>query len=181
MKKPRFLGLVAASVALLGTLGSAAILELSLSEIVTQSDQAVFGEITQRTVHKVVGQDSTDYYTTVTIEGRLVGSQTPVTVDVVFGGGFINETEGVYNSEAPAAEEVRVGKHVVAFYKWQDGFAGTGANALYNMHGGLYRTDVGPTGSIVLGRGKGYAVDRNVTITKLDAQVAELQSQKKNR
>lgn len=174
MKKTRLLGLSAALVAVLGALGSSAILELNLDEIVTQSDQAVYGEVIERSVHKVVTEESTDYYTTLTIEGRLVGSKTPVTVDVTYGGGFISEEEGVYNSESPSDAETQVGRSIVAFYKWQDGFAGAGANALYNAHGGLFRTDVGPAGTIVLGRGKGYAIDRNIGLTKLDGEVTSI-------
>ena len=175
MKKTRFLGLAAATVALFGTFGSAAILELSLDEIVVQSDQAVFGEIVDRSVHKVVTGESTEYFTTLTIEGRLVGKdQTPTTIDIVYGGGFISEEEGVYNSEAPSDSETQIGQSIVAFYGWQDGFAGTGANALYNMHGGLFRTDVGPTGTVVLGRGTGYAIDRNVSLSNLDAEVSSV-------
>ena len=183
MKKTRFLGLAAGLVALLGSLGSTAILELSLDEIVVQTDQVVYGEIVENSVHKVVSADGeTNYYTTLKVEGRLVGgSQDLITVDIVYGGGFLNEEEGVWNSEAPSATETEVGKSIVAFYKWQDDFAGDGANALYNMHGGLFRTDVGPSGTVVLGRGKGYAVDRNLSLSDLDKEVQSIRSQKQNR
>ena len=38
--------------------------------------------------------------------------------DVTFQGGFIDEEHGVYNSEAPVADDVKIGNRVVAFYKW---------------------------------------------------------------
>ncbi|MFT5291504.1 MAG: hypothetical protein ACI82F_003586 [Planctomycetota bacterium] len=174
MKKTPFIGLAAAALALFGTFASSSILELSLDEIVTASDEAVYGEIVNRQVHKVVTEESTDYFTTLTIEGRLVGSKTPITVDVVYGGGFITEEDGVHNSEAPSAAETQIGQTIIAFYDFQADFPGSGANVLYNMHGGLYRTDVGPAGTVVLGRGQGYAINRNVSLVNLDGEVSSL-------
>ncbi len=117
-----------------------------------------------------------NYFTTLTIEGREVGAETPVTVEVTFLGGFINETEGTFNSESPAAGNVEVGNRIVAFYKWMDDMSGgVSANALMCAHGGLYRTMDGPKGTVVLGRGKGYAVTSNRKIERLDTQVRSLQ------
>lgn len=179
MKKTRFLGLAAGLVALLGAVGSSAILELTLDEIVDQSDRAVYGEITERTVHKVVTPESTDYYTTLTIEGREVGTEDLITVDVSYNGGFLNDQEGVWNSEAPSDSETQVGQSVVLFYKWMPEFTGGAMNALYNAHGGLYRTDVGPAGTVVLGRGTGYAIDRNLSLTNLDREITSIRSKRK--
>ena len=99
------------------------------------------------------------YFTTMTIEGSLLGDGTAVTVDVSFPGGFINEEEGVWNSESPSADETAVGQRIVAFYTWHGGIGGRNeANWLHTNHGGLYRTVEGPSGRVVLGRGQGYAV-----------------------
>ncbi len=41
-------------------------------------------------------------------------------------------------------------------------------------HGGLYRTMTGKTGTVVQGRGEGYAITSNRAIEKLDEQVRSL-------
>ncbi len=177
MRKTRFLGTAAAALALLGAVGLSQIKEMTLPEMVAEADHAVYGEISAQNVfvvdHPVDGPEL--YFTTITIEGRLVGAETPVTVDVTFQGGFIDDEHGVYNSEAPAADDVKVGNRVVAFYKWLDNMGGdVAANALMCAHGGVYRTMDGPKGTVVLGRGKGYAVSANTKIEALDAKVSQL-------
>ncbi len=177
MSKTRFLGPAAAALALLGAVGLSQIKEMTLPEMVAEADHAVYGEITASRVfvvdHPVDGPEL--YFTTITIEGRLVGKDTPVTVDVTFQGGFIDEEHGVHNSEAPVADDVKIGNRVVAFYKWLDDMGGgVAANALMCAHGGIFRTMDGPRGTVVLGRGKGYAVSSNRTIETLDTQVRSL-------
>ena len=104
-----------------------------------------------------------------------MGTESPVTVEVTYQGGFIDEENGVYNSEAPAADDVKIGNRVVAFYKWMDDMSGgVSANALMCAHGGLYRTATGPKGTMVLGRGQGYAISSNRSLETLDTQVRSL-------
>ena len=45
---------------------------------------------------------------------------------------------------------------------------------MYAGHGGVYRTVKGRKGTVVLGRGEGYAVNKNITLTDLDAEVSRL-------
>src|SRR5262249_39431009 len=100
----------------------AQIKSFTLEEMVRTADQAVDGQIIASRVFRVdspqVGPDL--YYTRITIQGRTLADGRPTTVDVTFRGGFINETEGVFNSEAPAADDVKLGRRVVAFYRWTD-------------------------------------------------------------
>ena len=49
------------------------------------------------------------------------------------------------------------------------------ANALMCAHGGIYRTMDGPKGTMVLGRGNGYAISSNRSIETLDGQVRSIQ------
>ena len=44
---------------------------------------------------------------------------------------------------------------------------GVGANRLYASHGSFYRTVEGPQGLVVLGRGEGYAVNKNIQLSSL--------------
>lgn len=162
---------------LVAGVGLAQIKRYTLDEMVGEMDDAVYGQIIERRVeridHPIDGPEL--YFTTLTIEGRSLKSGTPMTVEVAYHGGFVSEDEGVYNSEAPAEDDVQLGNRVVAFYRWSDNMGGEfAANALIAAHGGLYRTLEGPHGAMVLGRGAGYAVNRNLRIGDLDADVTRI-------
>ena len=123
--------------------------------------------------------DGPHFFTKLTIAGRRLYDGQPTTVEVAFRGGFVSPTEGVFNSEAPAADDVAVGKRVVAFYRWADDMGGGFAdNALVAAHGGLYRTVEGPLGAAVLGRGEGYAIAANRRVADLETAVRTLASAK---
>jgi hypothetical protein len=160
--------------AVLLPLGQAQIERLTLDQMVTRTDNAVLAEIVGKKVfrvdHPVDGPEL--YYTTLTLAGSSLADGKPITVDVTFPGGFIDPEHGVHNSEAPSADDTKLGNVVVAFYKWSDNMGGdVRANALYASHGGLYRTVDGPTGSVVLGRGEGYAISANKSVANLKASV----------
>ena len=107
-------------------------------------------------------------------------THTPITVEVTYHGGFLNDTEGVFNSEAPSADDVKVGNRVLAFYAWRDNMGGgVAANALIAAHGGLFRAVEGPGGATVLGRGQGYAVNQNVRVSSLETALGTLYVAKK--
>jgi hypothetical protein len=160
--------------AVLGLAAPAQIKSFTLAEMVQTADNAVYGQIV---ASRVIRTDSVIdgpelYYTQLTIQGRTLADNQPISVVVTFRGGFVSETEGVFNSEAPAADDVKVGKKVVAFYRWQDDLGGgVPANALVAAHGGLYRTVDGPNGPAVLGRGTGYAVSANERLEQLASAV----------
>ena len=98
---------------------------------------------------------------------------------MTFPGGFINEEEGVWNSEAPTADEIKVGGEVVAFYGWLDNMGGdVAANALWASHGGLYRVASGRSGKVVLGKGDGYAISSNMDLRKLDSEITRISALK---
>jgi hypothetical protein len=172
---------------LLGAFGASApaqIKSFTLAEMVTTADQAIYGQIIDSRVERIDSPvDGPElYYTTVTIQGRLLGDGQAATVDVTFRGGFVSPTEGVFNSEAPAAEDVQVGKRVVAFYRWaNDMGGGKAANALVAAHGGVYRTVQTSSGPAVLGRGAGYAVTSNRTLEQLETSVRLLSASRPKR
>jgi hypothetical protein len=162
----RTAGLCLGAIALiaLGTAGTAQIERLNLRQMVNRTDNCVVGTITGREViridHPVDGPEL--YYTFLTITGRSLLTDEPLTVDVAYPGGFIDEDQGVYNSEAPSDEDTRVGNRVVAFYKWIENMGGDlAANCLYASHGGLYRTFDSGGKVIIQGRGEGYAIENN--------------------
>jgi hypothetical protein len=172
--RPLVLG---ALLAALAPVASASIERLDLARMVGRADGAVEGTIVRRRVVRI--DDPKDgpelYFTFLTIEGRSLVDGTPLTVDVVHAGGFVDARNGAFNSEAPAADDARIGNRVVAFYKHSANMGGgVAGNALYAAHGGLYRAFEGRKGVIVQGRGDGYALDGNVELATLRAHVAAL-------
>ncbi len=155
----------------------ASVERLTLRQMVHKVDDAVYGEIVDRIVTAVTVFDGAEelYFTTLHIEGRslLDGKQTKVQVS--FPGGFLDGERGVFNSEAPSADDLALGNQVLVFYKWSDDMAGGFAsNALYASHGGLFRTFVTRKGNVVVqGRGMGYAVPFNRTLVHLESEVRE--------
>ena len=153
----------------------------TLEQMVEDADDAVFGEIVSRRVfridHPIDGPEL--YFTTLTIAGNAVADGTRATVDVTYHGGFISPGEGVFNSEAPIADDVKIGNRVVVFYRWSDNLGGDVAgNVLMAAHGGLYRTVSGPSESVVLGRGEGYAIDFNVKVSDLGQAIGRIRDSK---
>ena len=167
------LGRSAFLVCLLSLVPRAQVKSFTLAEMVRTADQSIHGEIVASSAFRAVAPaGDVHYYTRLTIQGRTLAEARPVTVDVILRGGFVDETEGVFNSEAPAADEVRIGKRVVAFYRWSDDLGGgVPGNALVAAHGGLDRVAEGPRGAAVLGRGEGYAIRANLRIEELESAV----------
>jgi hypothetical protein len=187
MRRTRFPNHVTTTPAPPGTIDPARADRATLFRMLTElKASAVHGEITGSDVVRL--GDSLDgpemYFTTLTIEGRSVGSGTPLTVEITFLGGLFDGNQGVYNLSAPAADDVRVGNRVVAFYTGSCTGSGTGpgsaegnaggniaTNALAGVPGSVCRTAEGPRGTVVLGRGKGSVISRNMAIDALDAAV----------
>ena len=165
------------------TAGRAQIERLDLETMVSRTDNTVHGEIVGKQVfrvdHPVDGPEL--YFTKLTVKGSSLVDGRGTTVDVVFPGGFIDKERGigVHNSEAPSEDDTRVGNQVVVFYRWNDNQGGgVAGNALYASHGGLYRTVKGPDGKVVvLGRGKGYAIEANRGLGQLDTAITTIRQQ----
>jgi len=169
-----FLPVLGLGLALGSALGRAQIERLTLEQMILKTDDVVFAEILAKEViridHPVDGPEL--YFTNLTLRGASLRTGQATTVTVTFPGGFMNDTDGVWNSEAPSDDDVQVGNRVVAFEKYLDNAGGgLACHFLYASHGGLYRTAEGPSGTFVLGRGDGYAVDHNVRLEELEEAV----------
>jgi hypothetical protein len=168
-------GLVGLGIA---TLGVAQIERLDLSQMVQKADHALFGTIVDHQVivfdHPIDGPEL--YFTHLTVEGFDLATNEERTVVVSFAGGFVDAQNGVYNSEAPPADAVRLGNRAVVFYAYTDNMGGDlAANAIYASHGGLYQTVTGRGGDVVvLGQGDGYAISHNIALPELQERVAVL-------
>jgi hypothetical protein len=171
---PWALALPAACLAV--SLSAAQIERLDLDQMVARTDNAVHGRIVASEVvridHPIDGPQN--YFTHLTIEGTSLFDGQVTTATVTFPGGFISPEEGVHNSEAPSADETRLGNDVVVFYKWSENMgAGLAGNALYASHGGIFRVAETRKGEqVVLGKGDGYAIASNVRATDLRQQIA---------
>lgn len=183
--RPRMVSVVASALALV--LGSAlcwaSIEKLTLPQMVQRIDNAIYGEILSKRVETVALPDGSGemFFTTLTIKGTSLLNNAASTIEISYPGGFLDEEHGVYNSEEPSADDVRIGNRVVAFYKWSpDMGGGFASNALYASHGGLFRTFVSRKGqTIVQGRGPGYAVATNQLLSGLEKQAQELYAKRK--
>lgn len=163
--------------------GDAQILRLDLPGMATRVDNAVFAEIVDRKIFRVDHPiDGELWFTTLTLKGESLLDDTQMTTKVTFMGGWDPDSgTGVYNSEAPEPDDIRIGNRVVAFYKWCDNLgADVAANSLYTAHGGIYRTARNGDATIVLGRGEGYAVSSNMTVSQLRAGIAEARQSKQH-
>jgi hypothetical protein len=168
----------AAALAASATLAWASIQRFDLASMLQASDNAIVGTITHKETiridHPVDGKEL--YFTSLTIEGKSLVDGKNVSIDVWFGGGFVDEKHGVHNSEAPSDDDQKLGNRVVAFYRWEPNMGGDHAgNALLAWHGGLFRTFEARNGkTIVQGRGDGYAIPTNVELGELTTQVKAL-------
>ncbi len=168
-------GAVALAISAAATIATAQILRVNLTEIVAKTNDAVLGTIVKKHVvridHPVDGPEL--YFTTLSIEGVSLETAKPVTVDVSFMGGFIDAEHGSFNSEAPSADDTKIGNKVVCFYRYNENMGGDfSGNEIFGWHGGIYRTFERSGNVVVQGRGDGYAVPSNVLLSDLKAQIA---------
>jgi hypothetical protein len=168
--------LLVTSLLLLALPGRGQIETLDLPRMVARTQEALSGRITGARVFKVEPRDGdTLYFSALTVAGRSLRDGDERTLEVLYRGGFLSDEDGVFNSEAPAADDVRVGNDVVVFTAWYDDLGGgVSGHLLYAAHGGLYRAVEAPSGALVLGRGRGYAVASNVRLDDLEAAIREV-------
>jgi len=169
----------ATGIVAIASLGLAQIERLDLAQMVAKTDNAIVGKIVASRVFRTDAPTQQLFFTTLTIQGQSLVNHQPLTVDVTFGGGFISPTEGVFNSEAPAADDVKVGNRVVVFYRHEDNMGnGVSGNAPYAWHGGVYRVFSSPQGAVVLGKGDGFALSHNYQLADLETQIVHFAGQK---
>ena len=178
MKKISIL-LGALLVALGGVAPQAQIKRLDLEQMTTRADHGIIGRVISRRVedHGSERHGFGLYYTVLTIQGESLYNGRKMTVEVVKRGGWIDKERGIgsWDSEAATDGETALGKRIVAYYKWVDDLgAGRGANIFYASHGSMFRTVEGPTGTVVMGRGNGYAINKNTSLTSLRKATAAI-------
>lgn len=161
----------------------AKIVALDLPAMMQVTDDVFHGVVTSSKVfridHPIDGPEL--YYTTLEVEGRslLVEEEALRSFELTFPGGFITPEDGVHNSEMPHAHETEIGSEIVFFPSYTSNMGGDVAgSAPYAGHGGYYTVTTNRRGTkIVLGRGAGYAVDRNVRLDQLAQSARELRQE----
>jgi hypothetical protein len=158
-------------------IASAQIESFTLARMVASADDALYGEIVASRVfrvdHPVAGPEL--YFTTLTLKGRSLRDGRAKTVLVTYPGGVLNEREGSWNSEAPSADDAKLGNEVVIFYGHADDLGGgVSGDTLWAARGGLYRTVEGPLGPVVLGRGDGFAIPASRKLADLESAIRKL-------
>ncbi|MDZ4771883.1 MAG: hypothetical protein SGI72_01985 [Planctomycetota bacterium] len=166
---------IALAVTAVASIATAQILRVNLTEIVAKTNDAVLGTIVKSRVtridHPIDGPEL--YFTTLSIEGTSLETAKPVTVDVSFMGGFVDAEHGSFNSEAPSADDVKIGNKVVCFYAYNENMGGDFAgNEIFGWHGGIYRTFERAGNVFVQGRGEAYAIPSNIALNDLKSQIA---------
>ena len=170
-------GVIALAVTAVASVATAQILRVNLTEIVQKTDDVVLGKIVKKNVvridHPVDGPEI--YFTTLSIEGTSLETKKPVTVDVSFMGGFIDAEHGSFNSEAPSADDTKLGNRVVCFYRYSENMGGDFSGfEIFGWHGGIYRTFERGGKVFVQGRGEAYAIPSNIELVELTKQIGEV-------
>lgn len=172
MKLARLLTAACATIALIGTT-VACIEAMDLNKMVSKTDMAVRGTITEVRSDRsfMDGSDWPRIFTYLTIEGEDLYTGKPTTVEMAFMGGTHNGVTEVC-STMPAAADYRVGNKIVAFSGKVEGW-GEVDRVLWAGYGGIYREVSTQKGDVVLGRGKDFAIESNITINDLKAGIAK--------
>jgi hypothetical protein len=147
----------------------------------TGCEGTILGKIVKQEVFRTDVPNKGLFFTQLTVEGTDLVSGLPKTIEVKYIGGFISPNEGAYNSEAPHADDVKVGNEVLIFHKFEEDMGnGVSGHTPYAWHGGVYRVvDTARNGKVVLGRGTGYAVSKNWKLGELKAEIARICSEQK--
>lgn len=163
--------------------GARDVQSFTLRQMIDASDGGVVGRIGSRSVQEVdPGDGAPLYITTLRVAGTDLATGAAETIDVMFLGGVIDERRGSFNASMPAAHETRVGRGVVVFHDHADDIVGgLEGELLLGGRASLFTTFESRRGAtIVQGRGRGYAVTKNVRLTDLQARVRELHSAKRD-
>lgn len=144
---------------------------LDLNKMVSKTDAAVHGTITAvRTVKYTPPGDDRIIYTLVTVEGEDLYTGKPRTLEAGFVGGTYGD-ESMMVTSMPAPSEYRVGSKVVVFSAPVAGW-GPIERCVYAAMGGIFREVSTRQGGVVLGKGEGFAIERNMGVEELRAGIA---------
>jgi|TARA_B100000959_G_scaffold276789_1_gene332148 hypothetical protein len=172
MKLSRLLVSFVAVLAIVGTT-VACIEALDLNKMVSKTDACIRGTITNVRTDLSTVNDTTQprIFTFVTIEGENLYTGKSETMEMAFMGGTHQGVTHTFTT-MPAVADYRVGNKVVAFSSTVQGW-GTVDRCLFAGYGGIYREIATPKGDLVLGRGKDFAIENNMTVADLKVGISK--------
>ncbi|TAH36967.1 MAG: hypothetical protein EYC70_08260 [Planctomycetota bacterium] len=171
MSKAFWLGSALVGVVLAGT-AYACIEALDLNKMVAKTDVAVRGTITGvRTVKYTPPGDERMIYTLVTVEGEDLYNGQPRTLEAGFVGGSFGGDSMIVTS-MPAPADYRVGSKVVLFSAPVEGWGPEVSRCVYASYGGVFKEVSTKNGPVILGKGEGFAIDKNTSLVDLRAGIA---------
>jgi hypothetical protein len=177
MKLARWMAFGLAALLLAG--GAQACIEaLTLDEMVARVDTCVHGTITQvESVAYTPPGDDRLIYTILTVEGEDLYTGKARTVKAAFLGGHY-QGDSMLVTSMPAPGEYRVGNEIVAFSApIENGDWGPSVDrSLYTSMGGIYPVHK----NVVFGKGEGFAIDENRTLTDLREGISRALVAKQN-
>ena len=166
----------AAAAALLAGSAWAAIKAFSLEEMARTAQGCIAGEIVSREGYLLKTRELGDLHMTrLTIRGRDLFTGEPATVKVSYFGGTVNGVT-IRCSTQPPDRDTQPGLRVVAFHRHEKAF---GVSMLVAQFGGIYRIEKGSRGDVVLGKGAGMAVPRNMLLSDLEAALKAARAARK--
>jgi len=161
--------------------GNACIEELDLQKMVSKTDVAVHGTITNvRTVKFTPENDDRLIFTILTVEGKSLYSNKTTSVDAAFLGGTY-QGDSMMVTSMPAPSEYRLGNEVVIFSGPVEGWGPEIDRCVYAAMGGIFRTINTKNGAVVLGKGEGFAVESNQLVSELGSSIVLAQKNKEAR
>ncbi|KAA3605191.1 MAG: hypothetical protein DWQ01_21620 [Planctomycetota bacterium] len=172
MKLAKGLATVLAGSLLVG--GAFACIEaLDLAKMVDRTDTAVRGTITDvRTVKYTPPGDDRLIYTILTIEGEDLFTGKERTLEAAFLGGTY-EGDSMMVTSMPAASDYRLGNKVVVFSAPVEGWGPEIDRCVYAAMGGIFKEVATKKGPVFLGKGEGFAIDQNMSLSQLQAGIAK--------
>ena len=153
--------------------GDACVEALTLPEMVAKTDAAVLGTVVD--VHAVRWQPEDDdrlIYTVVTVEGEDLYTGKRRTLEAAFLGG-VHQGEAMLVTSMPAPSEYRIGNEVLVFSAPVEGWGPDVDRCMYAAMGGIFRAIDTRGGKVLLGKGEGAAVSRNLRLADLRAGIAD--------
>jgi hypothetical protein len=140
--------------------------------MVAKTDVAVHGTITNvRTVRYTPPGDDRLIFTLLTVAGTDLATGLPRSLEAAFLGGT-HGADSMIVTSMPAPSEYRLGNEVVVFSAPVEGWGPEIERCVYASMGGIFRSIESRNGDVVLGKGQGFAVDKNLRLSDLQAAVA---------
>ncbi|MBT3339909.1 MAG: hypothetical protein HN405_03120 [Planctomycetes bacterium] len=172
--------LVAAAGALLLAGAAIACIEpLDLGKMMSRTDTAVLGEITQvRTVLHNPENEDRMIYTIVTVQGEDIYTGQARTLEAAFLGGTY-QGDSMLVTSMPAPSEYQLGKKVLTFGAAVSDWGSEINHAMYASYGGLFQTVATNNGVVVLGKGQDFAIEKNIALPTLRKQISKIKFENK--